>query len=122
MKRALLIDDSPFVTQMFSLRLHDEGYETLIAGNGEDGLKMAKTEDLNIILLDLAMPNMTGWNVLTELKKSDYTKDVPVLILTNSKGSKEDIERAKKAGAADFVMKIDYNIDEIIKKVNQYAS
>ncbi|MDD3480746.1 MAG: response regulator [Patescibacteria group bacterium] len=121
MKKALLIDDSPFMTQMFSLRLHDEGFDTLIAGNGEDGIKMAKTEVPNVILLDLAMPQMTGWEVLKRLKDSDTTKDIPVIILTNSKGNKEDIERAKKAGAAEFLMKIEYNIDEIIKVVNKYA-
>ena len=121
MKKALIIDDSPFITQMFSLRLHDEDFQTLIAGNGEDGIKMAKTELPDIILLDLAMPTMTGWDVLKELKRAEGTKDIPVLILTNSKGDAEDIQKAKEQGAADFIMKINYNLDEIIKIVKKYA-
>jgi CheY-like chemotaxis protein len=121
MKKALLIDDSPFITQMFSLRLHDEGIQSLIAGSGEDGIKMAKTELPDVILLDLAMPNMTGWEVLRELKKSEATKDIPVLILTNSKGDSDDIIKAKEKGAADFIMKINYNLDEIIKIVKKYV-
>lgn len=121
MKTALLIDDSPFITQMFSLRLHDEGFQTLIAGNGDDGIKMAKTEIPTIILLDLAMPKMTGWDVLKELKKSDITKDIPVIILTNSKGNKEDVEKAKEMGAVDFLMKINFNVDEIVKVVKKHT-
>lgn len=121
MKKVLIIDDSPFMTQMFSLRLHDEGFETYIAGSGEDGLAMALTEMPDIILLDIAMPNMTGWEVLEKLKKSEHTKKIPVLILTNSKGSPEDIERAKKLGAAEFLMKIEFQVAEIIDKVNKYA-
>lgn len=121
MKKALIIDDSPFITQMFSLRLHDEGFQTLIAGNGEDGIKMAKTELPDIILLDLAMPNMTGWDVLRELKRLEATKHIPVLILTNSKGDPDDIAKAKEKGAADFIMKINFNLDEIIKIIKKYV-
>lgn len=121
MKKVLIIDDSPFMTQMFSLRLHDEGFESLIAGNGEDGLKIAANEQPNVILLDIAMPGMTGWDVLTNLKETEGTKNIPVLILTNSKGNPEDIERAKKIGAAEFLMKIDLKVDDIMEIVKKYA-
>lgn len=121
MKKVLIIDDSPFMTQMFSLRLHDEGFESLIAGNGEDGLKIAQNEKPNIILLDIAMPGMTGWDVLTKLKESEVTKNTPVIILTNSKGNPADIERAKKIGAVEFLMKIDLKVDDIIAIVKRYV-
>jgi CheY-like chemotaxis protein len=120
-KKVLIIDDSPFMTQMFSLRLHDEGFESLIAGNGEDGLKIAANENPDIILLDIAMPGMTGWDVLSSLKKNDATKKIPVLILTNSKGNPEDIEKAKALGAAEFLMKIDLKVDDIITIVKKYV-
>lgn len=121
MKKVLIIDDSPFMTQMFSLRLHDEGFESLIAGNGADGLKIAKNEHPDIILSDIAMPGMTGWDVLESLKSDDETKDIPVLILTNSKGSPDDIDRAKKLGAAEFLMKIDLKVDDIMAIVKKYV-
>ncbi len=120
-KKVLIIDDSPFMTQMFSLHLHDDGYQTLIAGSGEDGLKIAKNEKPSVILLDIAMPGMTGWDVLKTLKSSDDTKNIPVLILTNSKGNEDDRERAKKLGAVEFLMKIELKIEDIIKIVNKYA-
>lgn len=120
-KKVLIIDDSPFMTQMFSLRLHDEGFESLIAGSGEDGLKIAVSEKPAIILLDIAMPGMTGWDVLKSLKESDATKDIPVLILTNSKGNEEDREQAKKLGAVEYLMKIELKVDDIIKIVDKYV-
>ena len=121
MKKVLIIDDSPFMTQMFSLRLHDEGFESLIAGNGEDGLKIAANEQPNVILLDIAMPGMTGWDVLTSLKQNDETKAIPVLILTNSKGNPEDVDRAKEIGAAEFLMKIDLKVDDIMEIVKKHV-
>jgi len=120
-KKVLIIDDSPFMTQMFSLRLHDEGFESLIAGSGEDGLKIAGNEKPTIILLDIAMPGMTGWDVLKSLKSNKETKDIPVLILTNSKGNEEDRERASKLGAAEYLMKIELKVDDIIDIVNKYV-
>lgn len=121
MKKVLIIDDSPFMTQMFALRLHDEGFQALIAGDGEDAVKMAKNEKPDIILCDIAMPGMTGWDVLKELKGAKETKNIPFLILTNSKGNEEDRERAKKLGAAEFLMKIELKVDDIIKIVNKYV-
>jgi CheY-like chemotaxis protein len=120
-KKVLIIDDSPFMTQMFSLRLHDEGFESLIAGSGEDGLKIATNEIPDVILLDIAMPGMTGWEVLKSLKSDAKTKDIPVLILTNSKGNEDDRERAAKLGAAEYLMKIELKVDDIIKIVNKYV-
>lgn len=120
-KKVLIIDDSPFMTQMFSLRLHDEGFESLIAGSGEDGLKIADNEIPSIILLDIAMPGMTGWDVLKALKSDKKTKEIPVLILTNSKGNEDDRERASKLGAAEYLMKIELKVDDIIKIVNKYV-
>lgn len=121
MKKVLIIDDSPFMTQMFSLRLHDEGFESLIAGTGEDGLKIAANEQPDVVLLDIAMPGMTGWDVLTHLKSDDATKNIPVLILTNSKGNPEDVDRAKSLGAEEFLMKIDLKVDDIMDIVKKYA-
>ena len=121
MKKVLIIDDSPFMTQMFSLRLHDEGFESLIAGNGEDGLKIAANEKPDIILLDIAMPGLTGWEVLEKLKGDDKTKAIPVLILTNSRGNPDDLEKAKKIGAAEFLMKIDLKVDDIMEIVKNYV-
>ena len=120
MKKVLIIDDSPFMTRMFSLKLHDEGFESLIAGNAQDGLKIAANEQPCVILLDIAMPGMTRWDVLSKLKTDDETKNIPVLILTNSKGNPEDYDRAKRIGAVEFLMKIDLKVDDIIEIVKKY--
>lgn len=120
MKKVLIIDDSPFMTQMFSLRLNSTGVEPLIAGDGETGIKIAKLEDPNCILLDISMPKMDGWEVLQALKADGKTKNIPVLILTNSKGTADEIQKSKDLGAAEYLMKVGQKVDDIIEVVKKY--
>lgn len=119
-KKILIIDDSPFMTQMFALRLHEEGFETLIAGGGEDGLAIAANEKPDLILSDISMPKVTGWDVLKGLKGNKKTADIPVIILTNSKGNKEERDRAASLGASEYLMKIELKVDDIMKVVKKY--
>ena len=121
MKKILIIDDSPFMTQMFSLRLHSEGFEPLIAGEGETGLKIAAIDAPDIILLDIAMPKIDGWEVLKRLKADEKTKHIPALILTNSRGTSDDYAKAKDLGAAEYLMKIESPVDDIIKVIKKYV-
>lgn len=120
MKKVLIIDDSPFMTQMLSLRLHSTGVEPLIAGDGETGIKIAGVEEPNCILLDISMPGMDGWEVLKKLKADEKTKNIPVLILTNAKGTADDIEKAKRLGASEYLMKVGQKVDDIIDVVKKY--
>lgn len=120
MKKVLIIDDSPFMTQMFSLRLNSSGIEPLIAGDGGTGIRIAEVEEPNCILLDISMPNMDGWEVLKKLKTNDKTKNIPVLILSNSKGTIEIIDKAKSLGAEEFLMKVGQKVDDIINVVKKY--
>lgn len=120
MKKILIIDDSPFMTQMFSLRLHSEGFEPLIAGEGETGMRIASVDAPNLILLDIAMPKIDGWEVLKGLKHNSDTKNIPVLILTNSRGTAEDYAKAKELGAAEYLMKIESPVDDIVKVIKKY--
>jgi two-component system alkaline phosphatase synthesis response regulator PhoP len=120
MKKILIIDDSPFMTQMFSLRLHSEGFEPLIAGDGETGLKIAKIDAPDLILLDIGLPKIDGWEVLKKIKADEQIKHIPTLILTNSRGTSEDYAKAKNLGAAEYLMKIEAPVDEIIKVIKKY--
>jgi DNA-binding response OmpR family regulator len=120
MKKILIIDDSPFMTQMFSLRLHSEGFEPLIAGDGETGIKMAEINNPSGILLDIAPPGIDGWEVLKRLKSAEVTKNIPTVILTNSKGGSDDVSKAREMGAVDYLMKVGQSVDEIIGTIKKY--
>jgi len=100
----LLIDDSKLVLKITSDILMKDGHNVITAQTGKDGLDLAKTGNPDLILLDIEMPDIDGYDVLKELKKNDFTKNIPV-IMYSSKTRKEDIILAMKLGVADYISK-----------------
>ncbi len=101
---ALIVDDDEFMASIFVHTLVREGFRVHRAPNGRTGLAAARQEKPDIILLDVVMPDMTGFAVLHELKSDGATKNIPVIMLT-SLGQQFDIERGKKEGAFDYLVK-----------------
>ncbi len=118
MTKILFIEDESALQKSFSAVLTQEGYEVLSALDGEIGIRLAKSEKPDLILLDLILPKTNGFEVLVELKKDSTTKDIPVIILTNLERMK-DIEKALESGASTYLVKADYTLDEVIGKVKQ---
>ena len=118
-KKILLIEDDMFLSKIMEERLQDEGWEINLAGNGEEGLQKAKTFAPNLILLDMILPKMNGFEVLEELKKEKSTKDIPVIVVSNL-GQDEDMKNAKKKGAVDYLVKSNFSMKAIIEKVGKY--
>jgi len=106
----LVIDDSNVILQATSDILKKDGQNVLLAQSGKEGLKLASAGIPDLILLDIEMPGMDGYDVLKELKKDDFTKNIPVIMYT-SKTKKEDILLAIKMGIMDYISK---NSDEKI--------
>ena len=118
MKRILFIEDESALQKAFGDILKQEGYEMISALNGEEGLKLAKTEKPDLILLDLILPKLHGFEVLEKLKADEETKDIPIIILTNLEGT-DDIEKALKLGATTYLVKASYTLEEVIEKVKK---
>lgn len=114
--KILIIEDEEFLRELISQKLKNEGFEILRAVNGEDGIKIAKEEKPELILLDLFLPGIDGWEVIKELKKDSLSNKIPIIILSNY-GQKEYIERGLKLGADDFLIKAHFAPDEIVKKI-----
>lgn len=112
----LLVEDEPTLQKTLSTALQQEGYEVKNALDGEIGLQMAKELKPNLILLDLILPKMDGFEVLEQLKKEEDTKDLPVIILTNLE-SVQDIERALVLGANAYLVKANYDLKDVIEKI-----
>jgi len=100
----LIIDDSKLVLKITSDILHKDGHNIITAQTGKDGLELAKTGNPDLIILDIVMPDMDGYDVLKELKKDEFTKNIPV-IMYSSKTKKEDIFLAMKLGVTDYIAK-----------------
>lgn len=105
MAKILIMDDETEFLEMLSLRLiKTGGYKVLTAFDGEEGLRSARENHPDLIILDLMMPKMTGNKVIEELKKSAQTRDIPVIVLSASASSKT-IEEVLKLGASAFITK-----------------
>lgn len=113
----LVIDDQVVIRTLLHDTLTNKGFRVLLADTGHESLKLAKTQDIDIILLDWIMPEMDGIEVLTELKSDSNTRDIPVIMLT-CRGNACDIEYAAGKGAVDYIVKPfkPYEVIEMIQK------
>ena len=118
MKKILFIEDESALQKALEDILKQEGYKMISALDGETGLRLAESEKPDLILLDLILPKMRGFEVFKKLKKGSKTKNIPVIILTNLEGMK-DINQAIELGATTYLVKTQYTIKEVIEKVKK---
>ncbi len=116
--KILLIEDEPGQVLAISSALSSAGYEIVSADDGKEGLAKAKTENPDLILLDIVLPKMDGVAVLKELKKNPQTKEIPVIILTNL-ATGETMRETMEAGSSDYLVKTDYTLEELVGKIKQ---
>ncbi len=118
LSKVLLIEDEKMLAEMYRTKFDNEGFKIDVAFDGDEGLKAAKSEKPDIILLDIILPKLDGFLVLKELKKDPSTKKIPVILLSNL-GQDEDIKKGKKLGADDYFVKANHTPAEIVNKVKQ---
>ena len=116
LKKILLIEDDKFLRELMNKKLLTMGYDVVAAADGESGLTMIKEAKPDVVLLDLILPGINGFEVLERAKKDPDTMNVPVIILSNL-GQSEDIEKGLKLGAKDFLVKAHFTPQEIINKL-----
>lgn len=117
-KKILFIEDESALQKTFGDILKQEGYKMTSALDGETGLKSAQTEKPDLILLDLVLPKMHGFEVLQALKGDEKTKDIPIIVLTNLEGM-GDLEKALDLGATTYLVKASYSLEEVIQKIKK---
>ena len=115
-KTILIIEDDKFLRELICQKLIKEGYEVCEAIDGEEGVKKIKEAKPDLVLLDLILPGIDGFEVLSKIKEDPETKSIPVIILSNL-GQKEDVEKGLKLGAADYLIKAHFTPGEIIDKI-----
>lgn len=118
MKKILFIEDESALQKTFGDVLKKEGYEMGSALDGEIGLRLAKVQKPDLILLDLVLPKLHGFEVLKKLKEDSETKDIPVIVLTNLE-SIEEVEKALELGATTYLVKAQYSLEEVIEKIKK---
>ncbi len=115
-KKILIIEDDRFLRELISRKLKNEGFLILEAVDGEDGVKKISDEKPDLVLLDLILPGIDGFEVLRRIKDNPVSGSIPVIILSNL-GQKEEVERGLKLGANDFLIKAHFTPKEIIEKI-----
>jgi len=103
-RRILVVDDEPRVREMIEFRLRQYGFEVLQAGDGREALAVASKEQPDLVLLDVMMPELDGFQVCSRLKQHEATEHIPVVMLT-AKAEAKDVTRAFNSGAVDYVVK-----------------
>lgn len=116
--KILLIDDDPVLIKALGAEFVEEGFEFISALDGETGLALIKTNLPDIILLDLIMPRMNGFDVLQELKRAEFTKNIPVVLLTNLEPD-ENVRKGMELGAVDYCIKSSMNLEKMVNKINK---
>jgi len=119
-KKILIIEDDEFLRSLDAKRFEDEGFAVAVAMDGPTAIEAVAKEMPNLIFLDLLLPGgKDGFDVLKEVKANEQTKNIPVIVFSNL-GQPADIEKARGLGAADFMVKANFTLDDVVAKVKEY--
>ncbi|HAQ02568.1 hypothetical protein A2467_00585 [Candidatus Nomurabacteria bacterium RIFOXYC2_FULL_36_8] len=118
MKRVLIIEDDDFLQGLEAKKILNSGYDVLSAQTGEDAMKKILEPNVDVILLDLLLPNFDGFEILKKIKENDKTKNIPVIIFSNLSENK-DIEKAISLGATKFMVKSNFSLEELMEQIKK---
>lgn len=113
-RNVLLAEDDEFLAKTLEAKLIQEGFDVVIVSDGRDVIKVLSGGSFNLILLDLLMPNMSGFDILSKLREQ---RSVIPVIVTSNLGSDSDMERAKALGAKKYFVKADSSTSDIVDGV-----
>jgi len=117
-KKILLIEDEEIIINLLQRKLEKEGYEMRVARDGQEGLEKMKEAKPDLVLLDIIMPKMGGFEVMEEMQKEAELKKIPVIIISNS-GQPVELDRAKELGVRDWLIKTEFDPQEVLEKVKK---
>ena len=117
--RILLVEDDRFLRKAAETTLKRHGYAVVTANDGEEALRAARSELPDLVLLDLIMPKLNGFEVLRALKGEASTAPIPVVVLSNL-GQDHDVQQALADGAMAYLVKADLSLQELVKRVGQF--
>ena len=114
--KILIIEDDRSLARLYQIKLEKSGYEIQVAYDGEEGFEQITSYQPDIILLDIIIPKIDGFEVLRRLKANASLKSIPVILLTNL-GQEEDMAKGKALGANDYLIKANFTPAEVVKKM-----
>jgi DNA-binding response OmpR family regulator len=118
MKTVLLVEDDPFLIDIYFTKLKEAGFKPEVAKDGNTALKMIKEKKPDLLLLDIVLPHIDGWEILKALNKEGLVDHLKIVILSNL-GQKSEVERGIKLGATKYLIKSDYTPSEVIEEIKK---
>lgn len=118
MTRIAIIEDDPVINQMYRMKFEADGFEVQLADNGQRGVALVESFKPDLILLDIKMPTMDGDAALAEIRKHNWGKDIPVIILTNL-GEEEAPKSLRALGIQSYIVKADLTPREVVGRVKE---
>ncbi len=115
-KKILVVEDDRFLGDLLTQKLQSEEAEVFRAENAEEALKHLSEAGVDIVLLDLVLPTMSGYDLLKQIKADDRLKSIPVIVLSNL-GKEKDLEQANKLGVTKYLVKVSVSPAEIVGQI-----
>jgi CheY-like chemotaxis protein len=115
-KKILIVEDEEILLNLLKNKLSEVGYEIFTSVDGQEGLKAIKEIVPDLILLDIIMPKMGGFELMEKMQEDDSIKSIPVIIISNS-GQPVELDRAKQLGVKDWLIKTEFDPQEVVEKV-----
>ena len=118
MEKVLLVEDDTFLIDIYSIKLKEAGFSVKVAIDGDDCLRKIAEEKPDLLLLDIVLPSVDGWEVLRKIRKNDKLNDLRVIVLSNL-GQKEEVEKGLKLGVVKYLIKSHFTPSEVIEVVKK---
>lgn len=121
MKKILIIEDDNFLQDLEANKLKKDNYQVITASTGDEAIEKLQEPEISLILLDLILPNIDGFDVLKKIRETEGLKKVPVIVFSNLSEEK-DVKKAKDLGANNFMVKSNFSLSELAEYINKILS
>ena len=118
MKSILLVEDDPFLIDIYSQKLGNSGFEVAVVKEGDKVFEALQKKKPDLMLLDIVLPGVEGWEILRRIGKDDSFSNLKVVILSNL-GQKEEVEKGLKLGALRYLIKANYTPTEVVEEIKK---
>ncbi|MDO8655200.1 MAG: response regulator [bacterium] len=119
--KILLVEDDPLLIDIYTTKLQEAGFSLVVVSDGAKVVEEARAAKPDIVLLDIVLPNVDGWEVLRSLKADNELKNIKVIILSNL-GQKEEVEKGLQMGAARYLIKAHYTPSQVAEEIQNLVS
>ncbi len=118
-KKILLVEDEPMLSNLLKGRLEKDGFQVTQAKDGAEALVDLKTNKYDLVLLDIILPKMSGFEVMETMKTNPNFQEVPVVIVSNL-GQESDVQKGQMLGAVGYFVKAQLSIEELVSKIKEF--